>query len=73
MNEWGDHRHYYDDPSGGFGWPSCVICGKPVDAEPSPAVRNAVVLACCGNTIDVGHTSACTSIDAWQKREAARG
>lgn len=60
-------RHYYADPSGGFGWPSCVKCGASVPIEESYQLR-----ACCQTRTTEDHASACTSMDAWLKREVAR-
>ncbi|QHB37392.1 hypothetical protein I5G58_gp090 [Mycobacterium phage BirdsNest] len=65
MSEWaGDHRCYFADPSGGFGWPSCVICGKPASTETErPHLR-----ACCRTPEDGDHLPACASIDARARR-----
>ncbi|QGH80172.1 hypothetical protein SEA_MITHRIL_79 [Mycobacterium phage Mithril] len=58
-------QHYYADPSGGFGWPSCVKCGAPV---PTDAAHSAV-RACCRTRTDEPHYDAwCASVDARVKR-----
>ncbi|MEC4854664.1 hypothetical protein R2325_02655 [Mycobacteroides chelonae] len=69
-DNWHDCAHYYADRSGGFGWPSCVMCGKPQPSDPGPRVA---LLVCCGNPEDQGHTGACTSMDAVAKRKQAAG
>ncbi|QHB37823.1 hypothetical protein I5G63_gp083 [Mycobacterium phage Imvubu] len=58
------HRCYYADPSGGFGWPSCVICGAPV---PTETARGAI-RRCCNTHDDEDHTPTCASLDARRRR-----
>ncbi|AGT12813.1 hypothetical protein PHELEMICH_75 [Mycobacterium phage Phelemich] len=58
------HRCYYVDLSGGFGWPCCVICGKPVGTEEA----HAALRACCKTRTDEPHWAACGSVDARQRR-----
>lgn len=66
MSEWaGEHRCYYADPSGGFGWPSCVICGKSVSVEAHAALR-----ACCRTPEDGEHSPGCRSMDAMRREQA---
>jgi hypothetical protein len=56
-------QHYYADPSGGFGWPSCVICGDPCPTEEAVAVRR-----CCRTRTDAEHVPTCDSLDARRRR-----
>lgn len=56
--------HYYADPSGGFGWPSCVKCGTPAPTDPVVTPLR----ACCHTQTDQDHTLWCSSLDAKQKR-----
>lgn len=63
--EWLDEcQHYYADPSGGFGWPSCVKCGKPVGTE----VAHYSLRPCCNTTTAQDHLAWCASVDARMKR-----
>lgn len=68
MSDWTDHRCYYADPSGGFGWPSCVICGAPLPLDPA----RWEVRACCKTSVDTEHVPTCPSLDAVQRRRRAR-
>lgn len=62
------HRCYFADPSGGFGWPSCVICGASASTElDAPTLR-----ACCRTRTTEEHVPTCPSLDARQRREKAR-
>lgn len=69
-----DHQHYYVDRSGGFGWPACVICGKPVPADDRPFApsRRDTERRCCGTHVGDDHTPTCASLDARKRRLAVR-
>jgi hypothetical protein len=58
------HRCYFADPSGGFGWPACVICGAPASIEEN----HGALRACCQTTEAEGHVFTCQSVDARVKR-----
>lgn len=60
--------HYYADASGGFGWPSCVKCGKPVPAEEA----HYVLRPCCNTRVGEDHLAWCASVDARMKRRQLR-
>lgn len=64
VNRTDDHRCYYADRSGGFGWPSCVICGKPASIE----TAHMALRVCCQTRTDTPHTPTCQSTDARRKR-----
>lgn len=59
--------HYYADPSGGFGWPSCVKCGAPVPTE----TARLEIRACCRAEVGQAHRPWCNSLDARQSRGQA--
>ncbi|AGT12981.1 hypothetical protein KAYACHO_77 [Mycobacterium phage KayaCho] len=66
-----DHQHYYADRSGGFDWPKCVICGKPVSVDTADfSVRPCAhgVRACCQTAETTDHAFNCQSVDARVKR-----
>ncbi|AHJ88379.1 hypothetical protein CG91_gp079 [Mycobacterium phage 39HC] len=58
------HRHYYADPSGGFGWPCCVICGQPVGTDEA----HYALRPCCQTRETEDHVFTCQSVDARVKR-----
>lgn len=58
------HVHYFADPSGGFGWPLCVICGVPASIE----AGHGSLRACCQTTEAEGHVPTCPSVDARLRR-----
>ena len=63
MSEWaGEHRCYFADPSGGFGWPSCVICGAPVSVQAEARLRR-----CCRTAEGGKHDPGCRSMDALRR------
>ena len=62
-----EHRCYFADPSGGFGWPSCVICGAPCPTE----TARAALRRCCNTHGDEDHGPVCQSLDARQRRGQA--
>lgn len=64
LNREDGHKHYYADPSGGFGWPSCVICGTPVPAD----TAHYALRVCCQTRTDSPHVPTCQSTDAKRKR-----
>lgn len=51
--------HYYADRSGGFGWPSCVLCGKPASLQEHAATR-----PCCDTPENTAHAAWCLSVAA---------
>ena len=64
-NDWSECSHYYADPSGGFGWPSCVKYGKPAPSDP---VHAGGLRACCRTREAEDHMPTCASMDARVKR-----
>lgn len=66
MSEWAnDHRcYYYADPSGGFDWPRCVICGRSVGTEEA----HGALRLCCRTRETERHLAVCSSMDARAER-----
>lgn len=65
MSEWAtDCAHYFADPSGGFGWPTCVKCGAPASLEED----RWEIRACCQTKTNEDHVPTCASLDARQRR-----
>ena len=57
-------QHYYADPSGGFGWPTCVKCGKGCPTD----VAHYQLRPCCNTKTNEDHLAWCSSVDARLKR-----